>query len=181
MTDVYFPAHKICFIAKGGNHILLAATGSCIQSLSYPTGEKLSIWPRDDFDNSSDDEEEQQEDRPSKRQRLSDPENANFRRQDSEVSEASIEIVAEGQRRQKGERRRPKIPDVTLPNVSHLIVTTSGRNAIAITAEDKAVRVFRISRNGRLRQQSLRYVFGFGERTELIPTEQCRRNVARSH
>lgn len=154
MTDIHFPAHKLCFIKYEDKQILLAASGTCIQSYSFPKGTSLSSWPRDDYDGSSDEETVQEP--PGKRQKLNDSQHASIKRQESEASEASIEIVAEGQKRQKGERRRPKIPDLTQPNVSHLIATSDGKFAIAITAEDKAVRVFSISQRGRLRQISSR-------------------------
>jgi len=115
----------------------------------------MSVWPRDDGDESEEVEEEI-EDRPAKRLKFEDGQNGSLRRQESEASEASIEIKTEGRQRQKGERRKPKIPDLTLPHVSHLITTSDGKHAIAITAEDKAVRVFNVSRNGRLRQVSSR-------------------------
>lgn len=160
MTDVHFPAHKICPISNEGKQILLAATGPCIRSLSFPDGRQLSTWPKDDIDESSDDDDDNDDGQepPGKRQKLNHSGHVDLKRQDSETSEASIEIVAEGQKRQKGERRRPKIPNVTLPNVSHLIATSNGQHAIAITSEDKAVRVYSISRRGRLRQKSSRYV-----------------------
>lgn len=157
MTNVHFPAHKICLINNEGKQILLAATGPCIKSLSFPDGQQLSTWPQDDHEESSNEDDGQEP--PGKRQKLDHSEHADLKRQESEASEASIEIVAEGQKRQKGERRRPKIPDLTLPNVSHLIATSDGKHAIAITAEDKAVRVYNISQRGRLRQKSSRYVY----------------------
>lgn len=141
--------HKLCHVhdTSDGKSFLLAATGPCIQSLSCSDGQLLSIWPRDENTESSDDDAEGNE-RPSKRVKLS--------RDTSELSEASIEIVADGKERQKGERRRPKIPNPALPHVSHLITTSDAKHAIAVTAEDKAVRVFSISRSGRLRQLSSR-------------------------
>lgn len=156
MTNIHYPAHKLCFINAEGKDILLAASGTCIQSFSFRSGNCLSSWPQDDYDGSSDEGDVQEP--PGKRQKLSDSQHASIKRQESEASEASIEIVAEGQKRQKGERRRPKIPDLTQPNVSHLIATSNGKFVIAITAEDKAVRVFSISGRGRLRQISSRYV-----------------------
>lgn len=154
MTNIHYPAHRLCFINSEGQHIVLAAAGTCIQSFSFPKGDRLSSWPRDDYDGSSDEDIVQEP--PGKRQKLNDSQHVSIKRQESEASEASIEIVAEGQKRQKGERRRPKIPDLTQPNVSHLITTSDGKFAIAITAEDKAVRVFSISGRGRLRQRSSR-------------------------
>lgn len=178
MTNRDYPAHKLCLINNEGRQIILAATGTCIKSLSYPNGEQLSSWPRDDLDDTSDEDDVQKP--PGKRQKLNDSGPANLRRQESEASEASIEIVAEGQKRQKGERRRPKIPDLTLPNVSHLIATSDGKHAIAITAEDKAVRVLSISRKSRLRQRSSRYVRLLERVRKLTMADQCPRNAVRS-
>lgn len=169
MTSQSFPVHKLCCIESkidgNADSIFLAATGPCIQSLSGTSGEILSIWPRDEGDSSSDDEDE----RPRKKVKLDDSGNPSLGREDSE---ASIEIIAEGKERQKGERRRPKIPDTTLPNVSHLVVTKDGKSVIAITAEDKAVKTFSISRRGRLRQKSSRSMPKKSCALALTPDEQ---------
>lgn len=157
MTALHLPAHKLCYSNRDNHGILFAATGPYIQSLSIDRGVVLSLWPRDDVDDSSDDEQQNGDsDRPIKRLKLNRSTPATLGREGSELSDASIEIVAEGKKRQKGERRRPKIPDTTLPNVSHLAATSDGRSVIAITAEDKSVRVLTVSKNGRLRQQSSR-------------------------
>lgn len=158
MTALHFPAHKIGCINTNGKSIVLAAIGPCIQSLSLEKGNVLSLWPRDENDDSTDDEQSGEEERPMKRLKLDNTGPASLGREGSEVSEASIEIIAEGKQRQKGERRRPKIAETTLPNVSHLVVTSNGDKAITVTAEDKAVRVFSVSRSGRLRQLSSRYI-----------------------
>lgn len=156
MTALHLPAHKLCYIKRDNNYILFAATGSYIQSLSISTGAVLSLWPRDDVDGSSDDEKNGDDERPTKRLKRDESIPPSLGREGSELSEGSIEIVAEGKQRQKGERRKPKIPDTTLPNVSHLVATSDGRSVIAVTAEDKSVRVFRVSKKGRLRQLSSR-------------------------
>ncbi|KAJ9655088.1 tRNA (guanine-N(7)-)-methyltransferase non-catalytic subunit trm82 [Neophaeococcomyces mojaviensis] len=155
MTGVRFPAHKLHCIDNEDKRILLTATGTCIQSLSLNDGKCMSVWPRSD-DTDSDDDDDELDGRPVKRLKLEDGQDNFLRRQESEGSEASIEIKTEGRQRQKGERRKPKIPDLTLPHVSHLVTTSDGKHAIAITAEDKAVRVFSVSRKGRLRQLSSR-------------------------
>lgn len=147
---VTWPLHKICNVdwddLQGGK-FLLAATGPCIQTLSKHDGALQSLWPRDDPGEASGEEGESGE-RPSKRVKLD--------RDASELSEASIEIVADGKERQKGERRRPKIPNTTQPHVSHLITTSDGRHAVAVTAEDKSVRVLEIRKWGKLKQLSIR-------------------------
>ncbi|KAK5099862.1 tRNA (guanine-N(7)-)-methyltransferase non-catalytic subunit trm82 [Lithohypha guttulata] len=155
MATLTFPAHKLCCVRGNDNDFLLAVTGTCIQSLSRSNGELLDVWPRVSPEDSSSENDEENE-RPSKRVKLGHADNPSLGREVSELSEASIEIVAEGKQRQKGERRRPKIPDTTLPHITHLVVASDGKHAVAITAEDKAVRVLSISPRGRLRQESLR-------------------------
>lgn len=155
---VRYPFHKLCYLPvnQQGRQILLAAAGHTIQSLSFPEGKLLGCWPSQESDDSNDESvAEGHAKRPAKRRRLnngvlsSSPD-------ESDASELSIEIVAEGRQRQKGERRKPKIPDLRLPNVSHILTTSDGKNAITVTAEDKAVRVFNVSRRGRLRQLTSR-------------------------
>lgn len=153
MTDVRFPAHKLCYPGEGTN-VLLAAVGTTIQSLSLINGQCLSVWPRDEGEDSSG--EDEIGDRPVKRLKLENEQNGTLPCQNSEASDGSIEIKTEGKLRQKGERRKPKIPDLTLPHVSHLVTTSNGQYAVAITAEDKAVRVLKISQRGRLTQLSSR-------------------------
>ncbi|KAK5102374.1 tRNA (guanine-N(7)-)-methyltransferase non-catalytic subunit trm82 [Exophiala xenobiotica] len=155
MTPMHFPAHKLCAVDQEPTGLILAATGTCIQSLTLNGDQPLSIWPRDDVE-SSGDEESGDEGRPAKRLKLSNGEKPSLGREASEASEASIDIKVEGRPRQKGERRKPKVPDTTLPHVSHLIATSDGSHAIAITSEDKAVRVFKVSDSGKLHQVSSR-------------------------
>lgn len=154
MTTPQFPAYKLCSVHRDSTDLILAATGSCIQSLSLTATKPLSIWPRG-VDNPSD-EERDNEARPAKRLKLGNEGKPTLGRETSEASEASIDIKVEGKPRQKGERRKPKVPDTSLPHVSHLVATSDGNYAVAITVEDKAVRVFQISDSGNLQQLSSR-------------------------
>ncbi|KAK5944120.1 tRNA (guanine-N(7)-)-methyltransferase non-catalytic subunit trm82 [Knufia obscura] len=155
MTNLHYPANKLCLVYQDSTDIILAATGTYIQSLSLTTKKPFSIWPREDVGDPSDDED-LGDDRPAKRPKLETGEKPSLRLETSEASEASIDIKVEGKPRQKGERRTPKIPDTSLPHVSHLIATSDGKHAIAVTAEDKAVRVFGINKSGNLKQLSSR-------------------------
>lgn len=150
--SVQYPAHKLRLIERHSRKFLLIAVGETIQTLALDDGSKIGVWPYDDEKDDSDDIDT----RPIKKTKLENGSSAVFARQDSELSEASIEIVSEGRTRQKGERRKPKTPNLTLPNVSHLITTRSGDYAIAVTIEDKAVRVFQVSSQGRLEQLTCR-------------------------
>lgn len=150
--SVQYPAHKLCYLERRDQKLLLAAVGETIQTLALHDGSRIGVWPYDDEEDSDDDRDT----RPVKKTKLENGSSAVFARQDSELSEASIEIVSEGRTRQKGERRRPKLPNLALPSVSHLITTSNGDYAIAITIEDKAVRVFEVSSQGRLKQLTCR-------------------------
>jgi hypothetical protein len=44
-----------------------------------------------------------------------------------------------------------------LPNIIHMVVTASQNYAVIVTAEDKCLRVFEISPEGKLEQLSQRY------------------------
>lgn len=165
------PAHKLCHASHGGKDFLFAATGYCIQTIARADGTLLSIWPRDESEDWSGTDDDQDQ-RHVKRRKLDTTNGSGLRREGSEFSEASIEIIAEGKVRQKGERRRPKIPDTTLPNVSHIIASKKASRVIAITVEDKAVRVFSVSRSGGLRQLSSRPMPKKACAITLTPDEQ---------
>ena len=93
--------------------------------------------------NESHDETEQ----PRKRQKLSPPESE--KRSDS----SSAEIVLESG---KSKRRRSKRQDASGPNISHLVANSKGDHVVAVTAEDKCVRVFRLLGTGITQQLSER-------------------------
>lgn len=166
-----FPIHKLCYLNHSGRDFLFAASGHSIQSISRSDGRVTSIWPRDELEDWTESDSEDHE-RPTKRRKTGTTANSAPRREASELSDASIEIVAEGKERQKGERRRPKLPDTTPPNISHLIASTKTNRIIAVTVEDKAVRVFSVSRNGQLRQLSSRPMPKKACAITLTPDEQ---------
>lgn len=143
--SILHPFQKLCFVAppSKAQKILLAATGPYICSFDTLTGKLLSRWPDDqDEDDTFDDPPREGEglgERPAKRPKLSSA--------DNNESDDSIEIVAE---RAKGARRKPKVVNTKLPNVSHLCATRNGSHIIAATADDKCIRVLRISSRGGL-------------------------------
>ena len=90
---------------------------------------------------------------PEKRRRLSN--GAKEGQSESEGSSSSVEIKTE---KVKGQRRRPK-PEPSLPNVSHLVAVPQRSKLIAVTAEDKCIRVFSVDDYGALSQLSERLDF----------------------
>lgn len=148
------PIQKLSGVVQGTNcRFLLAASGPTISTISLSDRAILYCWPSSTNDSSEDDGSVGGDgDRPNKRRKIMNGRDA-ISRQQSEASDASIEIVAE---RKKGERKKTKIIDTKLPNVSHITVTTDGKYVVAVTADDKAVRVFDISPKGKLTQRSTR-------------------------
>jgi hypothetical protein len=142
------PFQKLCCVPETSERssILLAAAGSSILTFDL-TGSLVSHGPpfeepasfdwgeADDFTNGPS---------PFKRRKIEHPNALSISR---EASEDSVEIVAE---RQKGERRRPKVEESMLPNVSHLISTSDGRAIISVTTEDKSINTFAMSNAGKL-------------------------------
>ena len=67
--------------------------------------------------------------------------------------EESIEIISD---RKRGERRKAKVEDSKLPNVTHVIVTSNAATVITVTAEDKSINVFSVGTTGVLNLQGQR-------------------------
>ena len=154
----YHPFQKLCYIdPSGAGQVLLAATGPRILSLDLKNGGVLSRWPHDTPapEEQSDGDlygRPSSDDSPRKRRKISPQEGAE--EQESPESSVSIEFVSE---RAKGQRRKKKkIVQPTLPNVSQIISTADGTHVIAVTAEDKCIRVFELDSVGRLKQLSER-------------------------
>ncbi|OCT48234.1 tRNA (guanine-N(7)-)-methyltransferase non-catalytic subunit TRM82 [Cladophialophora carrionii] len=147
------PFQTLCCVQPVENQqpFLLAASGPLISTFNLKDGSLLSQWPR------SKEEQDQNgttadgdADRPAKRQRLEEDAPVELPR---EESEESIEIISE---RKKGERRRPKVEHTTLPNVSHIVVTSNGKTVICVTSEDKSITVFDVQLGGVLDLKSRR-------------------------
>jgi tRNA (guanine-N(7)-)-methyltransferase subunit TRM82 len=157
------PFQKLCYISRSdGRDLLLAATGPYILSLDLRNGGVVSKWPDENpqavpqqtnkgsrngkpVGRSTDD------DPPTKRRKLSPAEEEE---QNSRESSVSIEFVSE---RVKGQRRqKKKLLRSALPNVTHVMSTTSGGHVIAVTAEDKCIRVFDLDSGGGLKLLSER-------------------------
>jgi hypothetical protein len=155
MTPRFHPFQKLCYTSGTSETppLLLAAAGPSVVSFDPIKGSILTQGPSFEEEKSENDEEELRAGEgpsPSKRRKLEHPNSSSLSR---EQSEESVEIVAE---RRKGERRKPKVEGSKLPNVSHLIATSNGRNVIAVTAEDKSISVFYRKDRGRLILQTCR-------------------------
>ncbi len=148
MGTRHHPAQKLCWVSR--TSLLLAASGSRILTYNLETGKLLSHGPP--FDENTSKENHQTAGSaygpsPTKRRKFDHPNSSR------ETSDGSVEIVAE---RKKGERRKPKVKASNLPNVSHLIASSNGRNVIAVTTEDKCITVYSLILSGRLLIESRR-------------------------
>ena len=130
--------------------LLIAAAGPCILTFHTLYDKLLGQWPLDADEEENGHEGIDPEGRPIKRRKLSTDNASHLVKQDSDES---VNIVAE---REKGTRRRPKVVNTKLPNVSLLTATSDGRYVIAATAEDKSVIVLEVAGSGRLKELSRR-------------------------
>jgi tRNA (guanine-N(7)-)-methyltransferase subunit TRM82 len=137
------PFQKLCYIYEGSRNLLFAAAGSHLYCFNLASGDILSTWPPNSDDDLPDAEngvaarKEHAGEPPSKKRRLS----AQGTDGESSDSSISVEIVAE---RAKGQRRKRKVIDSKLPNISHLIATKDAKHIVAVTVEDKCIRVFEL-------------------------------------
>ena len=140
--------------------ILVGASGSCIHTFSAQNGRYLSTWPSlestsqsGSIDQIVGNESEvvrlkgspQDLIRPSKRQKLSPA------RDESGSSAAEIVVMGHSD---NGEL--PRLHQPSIPPVIKLASTSSGQRVIAVTGEDKRIRVFDLAADGTLTQLSER-------------------------
>jgi tRNA (guanine-N(7)-)-methyltransferase subunit TRM82 len=158
----YHPIQKLCYSKQSPTSgFLIAATGPYVLCIHLHNCGVTSRWPEDverptdknSYQASSNGDlvHETMDDHPSKRRKLSP--SPGDKGEDSPESSASIEFVSE---RAKGQRRKKKIVTSALPKVSHIVATLDGRHVIAVTAQDKCIRVFSLNSSGCLKLASER-------------------------
>ena len=140
------PFQKLCHVPKtsGRSSLLLAAAGPTIFVFTAVNGSLLNHVPpvvETDPEKELDEDEFAAVPNAAKRRKLDHPALSR------DESEDSVEIVAE---RRKGERRKPKVENSKLPNVSHLVATSDGRHIIAVTTEDKSINIYSLMDSGQL-------------------------------
>ena len=163
------PFHCVLYCdRKGSSSIIIAASGDCIYSFSASTGTLLSSWSQNKASFSavqraqnhaaeSADSGATSNERPVKRRRLSGS---------ADVSDStSAEIVIDNDSK-KLRRRKPKIAPV--PFVTSIMVNSTGKHIVAVTGEDKCIRVLEVLADSTLLQISERYATDFRSRTNLI-------------
>ena len=153
---------------KDSPSLIVAASGNYIYSFAASTGLLLSSWSQtarsshvtercQDHILGTSDYEIAGSERPVKRRRLSGL---------GEVSDStSAEIVIDNDA--KKPRRRKANPGPVLDVIS-IIVNSTGKHIVAVTGEDKCIRVLEVLADGWLHQISERYAAGLCPRTHLI-------------
>ena len=142
--------------------ILVASSGPYIHTFNVHNGTHISTWPSgQELGKASKDDataelgsgvtgktETHQEDpqRPRKRQKLSPP---------RDDSASSAEIVVNGG---DADDEHARLKQAISPPVIKLAGTSDGRHVVAVTGEDKCIRVFELPEDGCLIQLSERYV-----------------------
>lgn len=115
-----------CIRYVGG--IIVASAGPNLYTFSATDGHKISTWPEDKFSTSK----------------------------EPETNENSVER-SEGppeKRRKLSPTSAENKPTNAWQSIPILVVSSSGRHVVAVTAEDKHVRVFEISTGGVLTESS---------------------------
>lgn len=141
--------------SNGRSSVLLAASGPFIHSFRAFDGSFFSSWPNQiiekppDFQaesaTSPEDSGVAEHERPSKRRKISLP------------GEASSCAPAEILRETQTETGSIRTIQASHADVSKLICNSDGSHVIAVTGEDKAVRVFQLLEDGTLVQTSERH------------------------
>lgn len=158
------PFQKLCYVKASSDlpEALLAACGDSICCYDFQEG-LIGRWTLDEEEEEGTSDLERQDingnddqERPSKRQRLSGHEDDIVATQESEES---VEIISE---RVKGQRRKPKpLSKVKLPDISHMLATSDGKNFIVVTTDDKCISVLEKRKSGKLRRISERLIIPF--------------------
>ena len=135
--------------------VLLAASGPFIYSFGVQDGLLLSVWPTHDLDGMPVALDESRAcagelgvtdaERAAKRRRVS------LSREVS--SSTSAEIVVENSQLTKSSREL----QVSNSEVNKMICTSSGEYVVAVTGEDKSIRVFELQMDGSLMQSTERH------------------------
>ena len=128
------------FLSRRGARFLLAASGSKILSFDAATGQLKSTWSA-----LKEDEVGATRERPAKRLKKSESQQSS--------RSSSAEIVIQDIRESRSRRKDQPVAE---PNIPRLIKTADSRHIVAVTAEDKCVRVFRYADDGILSHFSSR-------------------------
>jgi tRNA (guanine-N(7)-)-methyltransferase subunit TRM82 len=136
-----------------GNSYLIASAGPRLYSLSPKDGHIRAVWPSesqipDNTNSKSTSESDDYHEPPEKKRRLS--------------SSAGPPYSPQECRTEKTAKQPPSTTDgpasINWTTIPLVLVSEASRHVIAVTAEDKSLRVFEVKQDGTLTQKSKRYV-----------------------
>jgi tRNA (guanine-N(7)-)-methyltransferase subunit TRM82 len=133
----------LCFeCANAGRKLLVAAAGSKIYVSDAATGSRLSSWPSSPeiLSPANDNPQDSISEPPGKRRKLTSP------------PTGSDEAAKNTNGDRSGSSKKPDARKPPGDSIPILAVTSTGNHVVAVTAEDKCVRVFEILRDGALSQ-----------------------------
>lgn len=136
MPGFQHPFQCIQFIERqstGSQNLLIASAGSKVYSYAAATGQRLDIWPQN-VNPGAGAESSGSQAPPEKKRKVVSSENA---------STDDSKRTVEGNRDQKSS---------TWSTIPILTVSSSGTYAVALTAEDKTIRVLKVEGDGTLHQ-----------------------------
>lgn len=146
MTSFQHPFQSLKLVkrqSQGLPNVLVTSAGPYIYSYAAESGQRLDVWP-EHIETSggaasapastSDDQAP-----PEKKIKLSSPENE---------SEDNPSMTTDG----------PTNKSLAWTNILKVLATSDGKHVVALTAEDKCIRVFSLSEDGKFKELSSRYV-----------------------
>lgn len=130
----------------GFQNLLVASAGSRIYSYAAESGQRLSVWPRDSEQTNEKslkaagaDSSPERQGPPEKKRKISPPGD-------------NAEEISQGTAQGSGGSQIP----VAWSNVPLLVPTSNGNHLVAVTAEDKCIRVLGVGEDGTLQHLSAR-------------------------
>ena len=131
----------------------MSASGSSIHTFSAQNGRYLSTWPsktqsidrKSETDSYLKNSPQEEVERPTKRQKVA------LVKDESSTSSAEIVVAGDSDNNELSSLQQPSNPPVI-----RLAATSNGQKVIAVTGEDKCIRVFDLAADGSLTQLSER-------------------------
>lgn len=139
MASLQHPFRRLQFVrrdSQGLSNILIASASRYLYSYDATTGQRLDSWPRDVTSATAAPSTTEDEVRPEKRVKL------------SPSSESQ-------QEKKSSDNRAPGSIQASIPLVE---ISSDGKYVITSSSEDKTVRVYELTVEGKLNELSTRYV-----------------------
>ena len=158
------PFHCVQFLdrqSNGSQDLLIASAGPKIYSYAAKSGQRLAVWPQNAEPSDKDGAENSQEP-PEKKRRVSD-------------SGAPKREDAKSAAKEMGK----PTASIEWSNIPLLVASSNGKHVVALTGEDKCIRVLSVGEDGVLDQLSARYgspdsgPFRDADEMLMVPLDTC--------